>query len=92
MFKKRKIDEYKVGEILQEVILDSIEPTDRKIILYPEITKRGIIRIHTNIPGILIGKCRSTLEHITYRMKTEVKAKGVKIVEMKFLSNIKGLY
>ena len=92
MFGKRKVDTFKVENILKE-FLSIVIAGNRKIIIYPEVTKDGIVKIHTNIPGVLVGKGGETHNAIKYKMITEANAKDIEIVELKnFISNIENLY
>lgn len=91
--RRKKVDEYKVGEILDLYLSSLKSEYNRKFMVYPEITKNGVVKIHTNIPGIIIGKHGETINAIKGSLISHAKARDVKIVEMKhFLTNIDDLY
>ena len=80
-FKKKKIDEWEVGLILHNFLVEHHIKSD--IYITFEISKRGIVSIKTNKPGLLIGKQGVDIERIRNEMKEKANVKDVKIYEMR---------
>ena len=80
-FKKKKIDEWEVAHILYNFLLESHIKSDMYVSF--EISKRGIVNIKTNKPGLLIGRQGVDIERIRNEMKEKAKVKDVKIYEMR---------
>lgn len=86
---RRKVNDYEIGDILKEFI----KPCDSKIIIHYEVTYRGIVKIYTNRPGIIIGKGGKNIKMLTERFKNECNVKDVKLYDMKnIVSNCGGYY
>lgn len=85
---KRKVNDFQIKCIL----IDFIKPIQSKIVIYFEITNRGVIKLYTNRPGYLIGKAGKDIKMLTNRLKNECNAKDVKIFEIKNLVSNCGLY
>jgi ribosomal protein S3 len=81
MFKKRVVDEYKVRDILYQFI-KTVNPPCSMFITY-NITRRGVVELTTNRPGILIGKQGIDIYRIKSHMKIKANAKDVKVYEHK---------
>ena len=81
MFKRRKVDEMFIRDILYQFV-NGISTTITMIIQY-KISKRGIVNLYTNRPGILIGRNGEDINAIRNEMKTKANAKDVKVFEMK---------
>ena len=86
---KRNVNEFKIKVILNEFIKPYI---NGELIIHFEITRRGVIEIYTNRPGILIGKAGKDIDMLTKRFKEECNAKDVKIYEMKNVVSNCGIY
>lgn len=77
---KRKVDVYHIEEILRNFIdVHNIED----MIIYFEITNSGIVILHTNKPGILIGKAGRDIGFIECQLKNECNVKSIRIREMR---------
>ena len=85
---KRKVNDFQIKCIL----IDFIKPIQSKIVIYFEITNRGVIKLYTNRPGYLIGKAGKDIKMLTNRLKNECNAKDVKIFEIKNLVSNCGIY
>ena len=85
---KRTVNDFQIKCILKEFI----KPIQSKIVIHFEITNRGVIKLYTNRPGLIIGKGGKDINMLTKRFREECNAKDVKIFEMKnFVSNC-GIY
>ena len=88
LFKRRTVNDFQIKCILKEFI----KPIQSKIVIHFEITNRGVIKLYTNKPGLIIGKGGKDINMLTKRFTEECNAKDVKIFEMKnFVSNC-GIY
>lgn len=80
-FKKKKIDKWEVGHILYNFLVEH-QITNNICITY-EISKRGIVNIKTNKPGLLIGRRGVDIDNIRKEMKERANVKDIKLYEMK---------
>lgn len=91
LFKRRKVKDFEIKSILRDFI-KPLESTSTKIIIHFEVTKRGVINIYTNRPGLIIGKGGKDINTLTKRFKEECNAKDVKLYEMKNIVSNCGIY
>ena len=77
---KRNVDEYRVKRILKQFVKSC---SNTKIVIYFEITGRGVVKLYTNRPGILIGRGGKDINAIKESLKKECNAKDVKLYEMR---------
>lgn len=85
---KRKINEYRIKDILREFI----KHCNSKIVIHYEVTYRGVVKIYTNRPGIIIGRAGKDIKMLTERFKNECNVKDVKLYEMKNIVSNCGIY
>ena len=85
---KRTVNDFQIKCILKEFI----KPIQSKIVIHVEITNRGVIKLYTNRPGLIIGKGGKDINMLTKRFTEECNAKDVKIFEMKNLVSNCGIY
>ena len=84
---KRKVDEYAIKRVLSE-FLNTV--TNCKMIIYYTVSRRGIVKMYTNRPGILVGPGGRDIEAIRNELVAKANVKDVKIIEMKqFVTNFK---
>ena len=88
MLFKRTVNDFQIKCILKEFI----KPIQSKIVIHVEITNRGVIKLYTNKPGLIIGKGGKDINMLTKRFTEECNAKDVKIFEMKSLVSNCGIY
>ena len=88
LFKRKKVNDFQIKCILKEFI----KPIQSKIVIHFEITNRGVIKLYTNRPGLIIGKGGKDIYMLTKRFTQECNAKDVKIFEMKNLVSNCGIY
>lgn len=91
MLFKRKVKDFEIKGILRDFI-KLLESTSTKIIIHFEVTKRGVVNIYTNKPGLIIGKAGKDIKMLTKRFKEECNAKDVKLYEMKNVISNFGIY
>ena len=77
---KRKVNEYKIGEIITKFVR---ELNVENMIVYWEITKYGYVKIHSNKPGIIIGKHGTDINRLSDLMKKYCNVKEVNVYEMR---------
>lgn len=88
-FKKKKIDEREVGRILYDFLVEYQIKSNMYITF--EISKKGIVNIKTNKPGLLFGKQGVYIERIRNEMKEKANVKDVEIYKRHFvMCNING--
>ena len=80
-FKKKKIDEWEVGHILYNFLIENNFKND--IYISYEISKKGIVNIKTNKPGLLIGRRGIDIDNIRKKMKEKANIKDIKLYEMR---------
>ena len=85
---KRTVNDFQIKCILKEFI----KPIQSKIVIHVEITNKGVIKLYTNRPGLIIGKGGKDINMLTKRFTEECNAKDVKIFEMKNLVSNCGIY
>ena len=85
---KRTVNDFQIKYILKEFI----KPIQSKIVIHVEITNRGVIKLYTNKPGLIIRKGGKDINMLTKRFTEECNAKDVKIFEMKNLVSNCGIY
>ena len=85
---KRKVNVFQIEYILKEFI----KPIQSKIVIHVEITNRGVIKLYTNKPGLIIGKGGKDINMLTKRFREECNAKDVKLYEMKNIVSNCGIY
>ena len=81
--KKRRYDldeEFKVYQILKDWF-DEFNPTYGRTFATFEITKKRILHIYSNHPGIMIGKAGERIDRYKKRFKEELGIKEIKIYE-----------
>lgn len=88
LFKRRKVNDFQIKCILKEFI----KPIQSKIVIHVEITNRGVIKLYTNRPGLIIGKGGKDINMLTKRFREECNAKDVKLYEMKNIVSNCGIY
>ena len=79
-FKRGKVDEWEVGNIIYEFVAD-MEYYSNIVISY-EITRRGGVVIRTNRPGLLTGKCGIVIERLKYELQTQANVRKVILKEV----------
>ena len=85
---RRNVKTYRIKDILNEFIKD----INCKIMLHFDITRRGVVKLYTNRPGLIIGRAGKDINMLTEKLKTECNAKDVKLYEMKHVVSNCGLY
>lgn len=80
-FKRRKVDEWEVAHILHDFLIENNLKSD--IYISYEISKRGIVNIKTNKPGLLIGRRGIDIDNIRKEMKEKANVKDIKLNEMR---------
>ena len=88
LFKRRKVNDFQIKCILKEFI----KPIQSKIVIHVEITNRGVIKLYTNRPGLIISKGGKDINMLTKRFREECNAKDVKLYEMKNIVSNCGIY
>lgn len=91
MLFKRKVKDYEIEGILREFI-KPMAFSSTKILIHFKVTKRGVVEIYTNRPGIIIGKAGKDIKMLIERFKNECNAKDVKLYEMKNIVSNCGIY
>ena len=91
-FKKRnKSDkEFKVYQILKDWFEEFSTTYSRTFATF-EITKKGVLNIHANYPGIMIGKAGERFNRYKKRLKEEVGIKKINLYEHKHIISNFGL-
>lgn len=79
--KRRKVDEWEVAHILYDFLVENNFKSD--IYISYEISKRGIVNIKTNKPGLLIGRRGIDIDNIRKEMKEKANIKDIKLNEMR---------
>ena len=85
---KRTVNDFQIKCILKEFI----KPIQSKIVIKVEITKKGVIKLYTNRPGLIIGKGGKDINMLIKRFREECNAKDVKLYEMKNIVSNCGIY
>ena len=85
---KRKVNDFNIVYILKQFI----NKCESKIVIHYEITNRGVVKLYTNKPGIIIGRHGKDIKMLTERFKKECNAKDVKVYEMKNIVSNCGLF
>lgn len=82
-FKKRyKLDEeFKVYQILRDWLEEF--NTYGKTFATFELTKKGVLNIYSNYPGLMIGKAGERIDRYKKRLKEETSIKKVNLYEHK---------
>ena len=88
LFKRRKVNDPQIKCILNQFI----KPIQSKTVIHLEITNRGVIKLYTNRPGLIIGKGGKDINMLTKRFREECNAKDVKLYEMKNIVSNCGIY
>lgn len=91
LFKRRKVKDFEIKCILRDFI-KPLESMSSKIIIHFEVTKRGVLNIYTNRPGILIGRGGEDFQLLNRRFREECNVKDVKLYEMKNIVSNCGIY
>lgn len=79
--KRRKVDEWEVAHILYNFLVENNFKND--IYISYEISKRGVVNIKTNKPGLLIGRRGIDIDNIRKEMKEKANVKDIKLYEMR---------
>lgn len=85
---RRKVSEYTLTYTLKEFIKNC----NSKIIIHCEITRRGVVKLYTNRPGIIIGKGGKDINELKRELKISANIKDIKIYEMKNVASNCGFY
>ena len=93
-FKKRKKykldEEFRAYQILKDWF-EEFNTTYSRTFATFEITKKGVLNIHSNYPGIMIGKAGERINRYKKRLKEEVGIKKVNLYEHKHIVSNFGL-
>ena len=79
--KRRKVDEWEVAHILHDFLIENNFKSN--IYISYEITKKGIVTIKTNKPGLLFGKQGVYIERIRNEMKEKANVKDVELYRIR---------
>jgi ribosomal protein S3 len=87
--KKRRCksdEEFKVYQILRDW-LEEFNIYGKTFATF-ELTKKGVLNIYSNYPGVMIGKAGERIDRYEKRLKEEIGIKKVKLYEHKnFVTN-----
>lgn len=85
---RHKVSEYNLCCILK----DFIKNCNSKIVIHCEITRRGVVKLYTNKPGLVIGKGGKDIDELKFKLKISANVKNVKLYEMKNTVSNCGIY
>lgn len=89
---RRKVDRFAIEDYLYQYLKSFIDNGDTKLIIHYDVTKRGVVNLYTNRPGIIIGKGGETIDEITLILKNKCNVKDVRVYEMKHIISNCGIY
>lgn len=89
---RREVDRFAIKDYLYQHLKSFIKNSDTGIIIHYDVTKRGVVNLYTNRPGIIIGKGGKTIDEITLILKNKCNVKDVRVYEMKNIISNCGIY